>query len=286
MTSPKAEVPEVSPRTHLEHRLVLSQDSHGTVHGTGTMGRFNTWLAVKITKTVGTMWVAYIFAAIAGSYSSCRRRSNRGQRQSSSWPGSRRPSSSGGAADHHRRPERDPGGERRASRSRPRNVDRGAQVDRGGSRHQRGAERDPETAAGDGGVSGIPSRHGSGQIRTNGQCPARWLGRWRAPIGRYFVFGLEQEVDALDDRRGAQGVRDLAQRRVGNGPSPSCRRNRPHADARRSGQVRGVPAAPCQLAVESGRIHSSAHYFQIRNRVTSHADPPERVRFSGSCLPS
>jgi hypothetical protein len=29
------------------------------------MGRFNTWLAVKITKTVGTMWVAYIFAAIA-----------------------------------------------------------------------------------------------------------------------------------------------------------------------------------------------------------------------------
>jgi hypothetical protein len=29
------------------------------------MGRFNTWLAVRITKSVGTMWVAYIFAAIA-----------------------------------------------------------------------------------------------------------------------------------------------------------------------------------------------------------------------------
>jgi hypothetical protein len=29
------------------------------------MGRFNTRLAVRITKSVGTMWVAYIFAAIA-----------------------------------------------------------------------------------------------------------------------------------------------------------------------------------------------------------------------------
>src|ERR1700694_3240187 len=56
--------PEVRP-PHLEHRLVLSHDSHGTVHGTGTMGRFNTWLAVKITRTVGTMWIAYLFAAIA-----------------------------------------------------------------------------------------------------------------------------------------------------------------------------------------------------------------------------
>jgi len=45
--------------------LVLSHDSHATVHGSGTLGRFNTWLAVRITRTVGTMWVAYIFAAIA-----------------------------------------------------------------------------------------------------------------------------------------------------------------------------------------------------------------------------
>src|ERR1700674_1035853 len=64
MSSPEASAPEAKP-PHLEHRLVLSQDSHGTVHGTGTMGLFNTWLAVKITKTVGTMWVAYLFAAIA-----------------------------------------------------------------------------------------------------------------------------------------------------------------------------------------------------------------------------
>jgi hypothetical protein len=51
-------------KTHQEHRLVLSHQSHGTVHGTGTLGRFNTWLAVKITKTVGSMWMAYAFAAI------------------------------------------------------------------------------------------------------------------------------------------------------------------------------------------------------------------------------
>jgi hypothetical protein len=37
------------------HRLVLSHDSHETVHGTGTIGRSNTWLAVKITKTVGSI---------------------------------------------------------------------------------------------------------------------------------------------------------------------------------------------------------------------------------------
>jgi hypothetical protein len=46
-------------------RLVLSHQVHEQVHGTGPVGRFNTYLAVKITKTVGTMWIAYLFAAIA-----------------------------------------------------------------------------------------------------------------------------------------------------------------------------------------------------------------------------
>ncbi len=46
-------------------RLVLSHHIHEQVHGTGPIGRFNTYLAVKITKTVGTMWTAYLFAAIA-----------------------------------------------------------------------------------------------------------------------------------------------------------------------------------------------------------------------------
>ena len=49
------------------HRPRLVQSSHvqGVVHGSGAAGRFNTWLAVRITKTVGSMWIAYAFAAIA-----------------------------------------------------------------------------------------------------------------------------------------------------------------------------------------------------------------------------
>ena len=46
-------------------RLVLSEHVQGAVHGTGRAGRFNTWLAVRITRTVGTMWIAYAFALIA-----------------------------------------------------------------------------------------------------------------------------------------------------------------------------------------------------------------------------
>ena len=46
-------------------RLILSRDVHATIHGTGLAGRFNTWLAVRITKSVGSMWMAYLFAAIA-----------------------------------------------------------------------------------------------------------------------------------------------------------------------------------------------------------------------------
>jgi hypothetical protein len=57
--------PEVTPaQPHQQHRLVLSQHAHANVHGTGSIARFNTWLAVRITKTVGSMWMAYIFAAI------------------------------------------------------------------------------------------------------------------------------------------------------------------------------------------------------------------------------
>jgi len=53
-----------NPRVLHVPRLVLSHHSHGTVHGTGPIGQFNSWLAVKITSTVGSMWMAYIFAAI------------------------------------------------------------------------------------------------------------------------------------------------------------------------------------------------------------------------------
>ncbi len=46
-------------------RLVTSAQVHAKVHGTGPMSRFNTRLAVGITARVGTMWVAYAFAALA-----------------------------------------------------------------------------------------------------------------------------------------------------------------------------------------------------------------------------
>ena len=47
-----------------EPRLVQSRDVFALVHGTGSVGRFNTWLALKITGSVGTMWAAYLFAAL------------------------------------------------------------------------------------------------------------------------------------------------------------------------------------------------------------------------------
>jgi hypothetical protein len=46
-------------------RLVLSHHVHKTVHGENAMGRFNTWVAVRVTRSVGSMWCAYLFAAIA-----------------------------------------------------------------------------------------------------------------------------------------------------------------------------------------------------------------------------
>ena len=46
-------------------KLVLSHHVHKHVHGESRFGLFNTRVAVKITKTVGSMWCAYIFALIA-----------------------------------------------------------------------------------------------------------------------------------------------------------------------------------------------------------------------------
>ncbi|HEY1455443.1 MAG TPA: hypothetical protein VGG31_03030 [Candidatus Dormibacteraeota bacterium] len=55
---------KTSPTTH-RPRLITSRSVHGQVHGFGVIGRFNTWLAVIITKSVGTMWTAYLFTVIA-----------------------------------------------------------------------------------------------------------------------------------------------------------------------------------------------------------------------------
>ena len=46
-------------------RLVLNRHVHEQVHGGGLMGRINTRLALGITKAVGSMWCAYLFALLA-----------------------------------------------------------------------------------------------------------------------------------------------------------------------------------------------------------------------------
>jgi hypothetical protein len=46
-------------------RLVTSRSVHSMVHGAGRVGRFNSRLAVHITKAVGTMWAAYLFVVIS-----------------------------------------------------------------------------------------------------------------------------------------------------------------------------------------------------------------------------
>ncbi len=51
-------------RLHIP-KLVLSHHVHKEVHGDSAIGRLNTRLAVGITKAVGSMWCAYIFAVLA-----------------------------------------------------------------------------------------------------------------------------------------------------------------------------------------------------------------------------
>ena len=46
-------------------KLVLTQHAHAAVHGENRIGLFNTRVAVRITKSVGSMWCAYVFALIA-----------------------------------------------------------------------------------------------------------------------------------------------------------------------------------------------------------------------------
>ncbi|HVH64233.1 MAG TPA: hypothetical protein VNA65_11605 [Candidatus Dormibacteraeota bacterium] len=46
-------------------RLITTRSVAPTIHGAGPVGQLNTWLAVTITKRVGTMWAAYVFTLIA-----------------------------------------------------------------------------------------------------------------------------------------------------------------------------------------------------------------------------
>src|SRR5215831_4722357 len=50
-------------KTH-EPRPALRSLAYAAVHGTSAAGRFNTWVAVKITNVVGSMWCAYAFALL------------------------------------------------------------------------------------------------------------------------------------------------------------------------------------------------------------------------------
>ena len=55
---------KAEPAAH-KPRLITTGSVQSQVHGVGAVGRFNTGLAVLITKNVGTMWAAYIFTVIA-----------------------------------------------------------------------------------------------------------------------------------------------------------------------------------------------------------------------------
>ena len=50
-----------------EHKptLITAKSVHDEVHGGGPVGRFNAWLAVRVTSVVGTMYCAYVFTVIA-----------------------------------------------------------------------------------------------------------------------------------------------------------------------------------------------------------------------------
>jgi hypothetical protein len=46
-------------------RKVSMLEIRRAIHGNSAVGRFNNWLALLVTKVVGTMWAAYVFALIA-----------------------------------------------------------------------------------------------------------------------------------------------------------------------------------------------------------------------------
>ena len=55
---------KAAPEAH-KPRLITSRSVAPSIHGAGSVGQFNTWLAVNVTRSVGTMWAAYAFTLIA-----------------------------------------------------------------------------------------------------------------------------------------------------------------------------------------------------------------------------
>lgn len=53
-----------TPTLHVP-RLIKKEQIHALVHGSSPMGRVNAWLALRITKIVGTMYCAYVFTILA-----------------------------------------------------------------------------------------------------------------------------------------------------------------------------------------------------------------------------
>jgi len=53
-----------APAAH-KPKLITSRSVAPQVHGAGPVGQFNTSLAVSVTRSVGTMWAAYVFTLIA-----------------------------------------------------------------------------------------------------------------------------------------------------------------------------------------------------------------------------
>ena len=59
-----AKMTSADARIHIP-QLILNHQVHKDVHGDNFLGRINTRLAVGITKIVGSMWCAYVFALLA-----------------------------------------------------------------------------------------------------------------------------------------------------------------------------------------------------------------------------
>jgi hypothetical protein len=57
------EAAKAAPTEH-KPRLITTPQVRDLIHGAGAIGEFNNRLAVLITKSVGTMWAAYVFALI------------------------------------------------------------------------------------------------------------------------------------------------------------------------------------------------------------------------------
>lgn len=55
----------ITEASKLKHKLILTRNVHELMHGNSLIARINTSIALQITKIVGSMWCAYLFAILA-----------------------------------------------------------------------------------------------------------------------------------------------------------------------------------------------------------------------------